>query len=507
MRWLAGLAMLLALPAAAQTRATIDSGVIEGKREGVVSAYLGVPFAADAGGDNRWRAPQPAPHWQGVRRATEFGPACVQDVVPNRGAIGPWTWEYLHQGPVSEDCLSVNVWTPAEAPGAKLPVLVWLYGGGFTSGSNAVPLYDGSALAARGIVVVTVNYRVGPYGFLAHPELTREVGSSGNYALLDQIAGLEWVKRNIAAFGGDAGAVTIAGQSAGAASVHALIASPLAKGLFHRAIAQSGSGMGRMAPPLAVMEASGTTFAQVAGATTLAELRALTPEQIATAARAVPGRPWAPASGTPVLPDPDVAVSDVPVLTGLTADEGSALGGDYGAATAAAHREAMERRYGASAPVFLALYPAADDAAAQASARAAARDRGIAAMLGWARARPAGSAPVHGSLWTHAEPGSEPRYRAFHSAELAYVFDTLGKTPERPFTDRDREIARTTGDYWANFVKTGDPNGPGLAVWPKIGSGRIMELGERFEARPALSPEVQAAFDAFAASGGTIGLF
>lgn len=508
MRWLAGLAMLLALPAAAQTRATIDTGVVEGTRDAGVSAFLGVPFGADTGNENRWRAPQPAPKWQGVREARDFGPACMQDVVPNRGAIGPWTWEYLHQGPVSEDCLSVNVWTPAEAPGAALPVLVWFYGGGFTSGSNAVPLYDGSALAARGIVVVAVNYRVGPYGFLAHPELTREAGSSGNYALLDQIAGLEWVKRNIAAFGGDSGKVTIAGQSAGAASVHALIASPMAKGLFHRAIAQSGSGMGRMAPPLADMEAAGERFADAAGAATLVELRALTPDQIRTAAaRATQGPRWAPASGTPVLPDLDVAVSDVPVLTGLTADEGSALGGDYGAATAAAHREAIERRYGAAAPAFLALYPATDDATAQASARAAARDRGIAAMLGWARGRHAGAPPVYGYLWTYAEPGSEPRYRAFHSAELAYVFGSLEKTPDRPFTERDRRIARTVGDYWANFVKTGDPNGAGLAEWPRIDDGRIMELGERFAARPALPAETRAAFEAFIASGGAIGLF
>jgi para-nitrobenzyl esterase len=507
MRWLAAIAaVLLAMPAAAQmTEAKVETGALEGKRAGAVSAFLGIPFAADAGGANRWRAPQPAPAWRGVRDATRFGPDCEQHIVPNRGAIGPWTWEYLSQGPTSEDCLSLNVWTPAARPGAKLPVMVWIYGGGFTGGTGSVPLYDGSALAARGIVLVSVNYRLGPYGFLAHPELTREAGTSGNYALLDQIAALEWVRRNIASFGGDAARVTIAGQSAGAASVHALIASPRARGLFARAIAQSGSGTGLQWPSLPDAEAQGARFAGAAGAADLAALRALTPARIAAASSGAGGR-WGPVNGTPVLPDQDAAVSDVPVLTGLTADEGSALSPEYGLASAADIRAALERRYGASAPLFVPLYPAPDAGTAIASSIAMVRDRGIAALLAWARARK-GAAPVYGYLWTHAEPGSHPKYNAFHSAELAYVFGTLDVTPERPFTHRDRAIARTTGDYWANFVKTGDPNGPGLPAWPRIDSGRIMELGARFEAIEPLAPRVKAAFDAHAAAGGKVGLF
>lgn len=506
MRWLAMLlAMLIALPAAAQ-RVTIDTGVVEGMREGAVAAFLGIPFAADAGGANRWRAPQPAPKWRGVRPARAFGPACFQAVTPNRGSIGPWTWEYLHQGAVSEDCLQLNVWTPAPRPGAKLPVLVWIYGGGFSSGSTAVPLYDGAALAARGIVVVSVNYRVGAFGFLAHPELTREAGASGNYAILDQIAGLAWVKRNIARFGGDPGRVTISGQSAGAASVHALIASPLAKGLFHRAIAQSGSGMGLEWPQLAEGEAVGLRFSEAARATTPAQMRALTPEQVAAAARSVPGR-FGPLAGTPVLPDQRSAASNVPVLTGLTADEGSALDPAYRATDAAGIRAALGQRYGGAAASFAPLYPAPDPATAAASAQAMVRERGIAALMTWAHARAPGSPPVYGYLWTHAEPGSDPQYRAFHSAELAYVFGTLGKTPERPFTAQDREIAQRIGDYWANFVRTGDPNGPGLPAWPRIDSGRIMELGERFAPRAPLRPEAKAVFDAYVAGGGKVGLF
>jgi para-nitrobenzyl esterase len=502
MRWLAAMvAMLVAVPAAAQlTEAKVDTGALRGTRAGPVSAFLGIPFAADAGGANRWRAPRPAPSWRGVRDATRFGPSCEQNMIPDRGAIGPWTWEYLPQGETSEDCLSVNVWTPAKAPGAKLPVLVWIYGGGFTGGSSSVPLYDGAALAARGIVFVSVNYRLGAFGFLAHPELTRE-GNVGNYAFLDQIAGLEWVRRNIAAFGGDPKRVTISGQSAGAASVHALIASPKAKGLFHQAIAQSGSRMGIAWPGLPVAEAQGQAFAKAANATSLAELRALAPAQVAAASRGVG---TGPVGGTALVPDPDRPVSMVPVLTGLTSDEGSAIGSEYRLTDAAGIRAALERRYGASAQAFVPLYPAGDPETAAASAAAMGRDRGIAAMLGWAAGR---TAPSWGYLWTWPEPGSKPEYRAFHSSELAYVFGTLAATPERPFTDRDRLIARTTGDYWANFVRTGDPNGPGLPAWPRIDSGRIMELGTRFEAREPLDPKVKAAFDAFAAAGGRPGLF
>lgn len=506
MRWLtkattAIVAMLVAVPAAAQIAETrVDTGALQGKRAGGVSGFLGVPFAADAGGANRWRAPQPAPAWQGVRDATRFGPSCAQNMIPDRGAIGPWTWEYLPQGETSEDCLSLNIWTPAAKAGAGLPVLVWIHGGGFTGGSSSVPLYDGTALASRGLVFVSVNYRLGVYGFLAHPDLTNE-GNAGNYALLDQIAALEWVKRNVAAFGGDSKRVTIMGQSAGAASVHALIASPKAKGLFHQAIAQSGSGMGVTWPGLPFAEATGTNFAKAAGATSLAELRALTLAKIAAASK---GLSFPPVSGTPLVPDPDKPVSVVPVLTGLTADEGSAIGAEYRLTDAAGILAAIERRYGERAPLFVPLYPAGDAATAAASAAAMGRDRGVAALLGWARGR---TAPTWGYLWTWPEPGSKPEYRAFHSSELPYVFGTLAVTPERPFTDRDRTIARTTADYWANFVRTGDPNGDGLPAWPRLDTGRIMELGTRFEAIEPLDPKVKAAFDAHFAAGGKVGLF
>ena len=509
MRWLAALvAMLAAVPASAQmTRAQIDTGALQGKASGKTGAFLGIPFAAPATGANRWRAPQPAATWTGVRDATAFGPSCMQDIVPNRGAIGPWTWEYLPQGPVSEDCLTINVWTPAKAKGAKLPVLLWIYGGGFTGGGTAVPLYDGTALAGRGVVVVSVNYRLGIYGFLAHPELTKEAGTSGNYALLDQIAGLEWVRRNAAAFGGDPKQVTIMGQSAGSASVHALMASPRAKGLFVRAIAQSGSGMGRGGPTLAGNEAIGARIGEAAGAKSLADLRALSPIQIAAALKQVPSVRWGLTGGTPELPDPDKAVNLVPVLTGLTADDASAINPEYRLISAAGIRDALVRRYGDFAERFAPLYPGPDAESAGAAARLMTRERGIAATLGWARSRPAGAPPVYGYLWTWAEPGSRPDFRAFHSSELPYIFGTLSVTPERPFTKRDEAIARTMGDIWVSFVKTGHPRVPGVGPWPAIDSGQMMMLGTGFAPVPLLRPEAQAAFDAYWASGGHVTLF
>ena len=258
----------------------VDTGSLSGRAAtGGVTAYLGIPFAAPPVGDLRWRPPQPAAKWEGVRKADTFGTSCMQN---QAGSRLPWTEEFMTQGAIGEDCLFLNVWTAAKSANARLPVMFWIYGGGFNEGSSSVAVYDGTELARKGVIVVSMNYRVGPLGFLAHPELTNESEhrSSGNYGLLDQIAALQWVNRNVAAFGGDPSQVTIFGQSAGAISVMHLMRSPLAKGLFVRAIAQSGPGLlGRNAlgggATLTDREAAGAKYIESKGAKTLAEMRAL----------------------------------------------------------------------------------------------------------------------------------------------------------------------------------------------------------------------------------------
>ncbi len=303
----------------------IDTGLIEGIQSGASTVYKSIPFAAPPVGELRWRAPEPAPPWNGVRRADKFGPICMQTGVSVPGAP---------LEPVSEDCLTLSIWIPAKSRGQKLPVMVWIPGGGFTQESASMPLYWGDALATRGVIVVTINYRVGLLGFLAHPELSRESGhhASGNYGLLDQIAALAWIKRNIAAFGGDPERVTIWGQSAGSMSVSLLMASPLARGLFQRAIGESG---GFFVPPAATgsaeglflkgAEEQGVKLAADLGATSLEALRKLEPERFLKDGIAGTTHPIIDGY---VLPEEPYTVfaagrqNDVPILIGSNADEG-----------------------------------------------------------------------------------------------------------------------------------------------------------------------------------------
>jgi len=418
-----------------------------------VRAYLGVPFAAPPVGDLRWRAPRPAAAWSGVRAADHFSPACMQ-AAP--AAFGPWTLEFLLRGPVSEDCLYLNVWTAA-APNERRPVLVYVYGGGFSSGSGDVPVYDGAALAEKGLVVLTINYRVGAFGFLAHPALSAESAdhASGNYGLLDQIAALEWVRDNVAAFGGDPRRVTIAGQSAGAMSVFLLTASPRAKGLFHRAIIESGPGAlasfgvatsRDVARPLADAEREGAAFAEGKGARTAAELRALS----ASTVLAPPGRParFGPVVDGALLRDGFApgAGGDVPTIAGMNADEGS----------------------------FAPSYAASD--------KSPAREAGLAALRAVLAERAATAhAPAFMYYFDRAIPWPErPEFGAFHTAEVPYVFGTLDALP-RPWTDVDRRLSATMMGYWVNFAARGDPNGAGLPAWPAFDprDPKVMELGER----------------------------
>lgn len=513
------LASLMPPPALAQTpRAKVEQGVLEGTGSGSVTAFLGVPYAAPPVGKNRWKPPMPAKPWRGVRAAKTPGASCQQALTPN--GFGPWTKEYVVTNEVSEDCLYLNVWTPADHTGEKLPVMVWIPGGAFSSGSGSVPIYNGSSLAARGIIVVTINYRVGVYGFMAHPDLAAESpqDASGNYGLLDQIAALQWVKANIAAFGGDPGRVTVAGQSAGAMSVHFLIASPLAKGLFVRAIAESGTGVGITADDRATAEQRGEALMKAAGVSNIAGMRQLTPAQLDAAVRKLPSGsarfPFEPIADGYVLPTvagSDANLNDTPIMLGMTENEMTGLAPDFGKATPATFKAMTARSYGAEASKFDALYRASDDAAANRLVVDIARDRGLASIAMWARNRQAvSSKPVYAYLWTHAEPGpSAARYGAFHSSEIPYVFDTLDASPERPFGEIDRRLAEEMGSYWVNFVKTGDPNGPGLPAWPVYlqRDRQILQIGQQTFSRVILSQPKLALFEAFVEGGGALPLF
>lgn len=497
--------------AMAQPVVRVAEGGLSGRDAGGgVSAFLGVPFAASPTGEGRWRPPAPAAHWQGVRAADRFGASCPQNITAN--GFGPWTAEYVVQAPVAEDCLFLNVWTPA-TKGQKRPVLVWIHGGAFMSGSGSVPIYDGANLATKDVVVVTVNYRLGVLGFFSHPDLSAEAGASGNYGLMDQIAALKWIKRNIAAFGGDPGQVTIAGQSAGALSVLALMEAPDARGLFKRAIAQSGAGLAMPMPPLPTAEGVGSAFAAAKNARSAAELRALSVEQLLAptatpAAGGVPGLQFVPSRDGRVLPKAAGPLADVAFITGLTADEGSGFIPFYGKATAAQFQGQVRAQYAGKAGDLLTLYPAADDGQARLAALDLSRDRGVAATLLWLEQHP-GRAPRYAYFYDHPEPGPDAaKYGAFHSSEIPYVLRTLGAAPTRPFTDQDRVLAETMSSYWVNFARTGDPNAAGLPVWAPYAAGDEVVMGLGDNTGPhRLGAGKYEFFRAHARAGGQVSVF
>jgi para-nitrobenzyl esterase len=466
----------------------VENGLLEGIADPVpgVRVFKGIPYAAPPVGELRWRPPQPPAKWDGVRKADRFSDSCVQNLTRSRN---PWTAEFMVQNQASEDCLCLNVWTAANAAGERRPVFVWIHGGAFNEGSGEVAVYDGAELARRGLVVVTINYRLGALGFLTHPELTKESGrnASGNYGLLDAVAALQWVRKNIAAFGGDPQRVTIAGQSAGAYAVHALTASPLAKGLFHRAIAESGSSIGRRARDLAEAEKEGLKFAEAKGAQSLRALR-----EIPAGDLTVVGMRFGPVVDGWFLPADNATIfaqgkqNDVPTLTGLTADEGSASP-TYGKLKADEFKKQAQQRFGDLAEAFLKLYPSNDDAQSGVSQKQSAREQGMVSMHLWAadRARTSKS-----KAWTYyfsrAIPWPEqPQYAAFHTSEVPYVFGNL-KLLNRPWEPVDRRISAALMAYWVNFATTGDPNGKGLRRWPAFdaGSRTTMELGEKMGPRP-----------------------
>jgi para-nitrobenzyl esterase len=500
--------------AESQTLVATESGVLVGTigHGGAVHAFKGIPYAAPPVGNLRWRAPAPAVPWSGTRAADCFGPRCAQPERPPT-AIG-----YFGAEPQSEDCLYLNVWTGARAGDERRAVMVWFHGGAYAVGSGSLPIFDGEKLALKGVVVVTANYRLGRLGFFAHPDLAREApyGASGNYGLLDQIAVLHWIRRNIAAFGGDPERVTIFGQSVGSSSVNMMMASPLARGLFHRAIGQSGGALARRAMPLREeSERAGVAFAQALGALTVDKLRARPALEIqlvrpdhggrvndiydsADADAVDRGTAWATIDGY-VLADRVRDIfergdqNDVPLLTGATRDEGATL---PHARSLAEFETRARTELGSTASDFLAHYRAGDDAGAEQASRAAAGHRTFNwENWLWARLQArTGRAPVftyHFARVPPRVPGGESGDRsralgAFHTADIPYVFDHL-EARDWPWQETDRLLAEQMSSYWTNFAKAGDPNGSGLPPWPRFHdkTQQVMRFGDEAVAGPA----------------------
>jgi para-nitrobenzyl esterase len=478
-------ATIYSLANSAGSIVTTQTGRVSGvaNEDGSVTTFKGIPFAAPPVGPLRWRAPQPVAPWSGIRKADRFGASCMQG--PNT-PFGPWTREYMYVTPASEDCLFLNVWTPTPVSTANLPVLVYIYGGAFTSGSGDVPIYDGESLAKTGMVVVTFNYRVGPFGFLAHPDLTAESThhASGNYGLMDQIAALHWVNDNIRGFGGDPSRVAIAGQSAGAMSVQDLLASPLAKGLFHAAIADSGIG-GRGVPVRTLVEAekAGAAFAAAKNAGSIAALRALPAADLI--AKPTPGLQFAPVVDGWVVPDQPMMLTttagrdnDVPVITGFQADDFRMGGGPP--VTVEKFKERAHAMFGSMADEFLKLYPAENDAQAEQSEAASARDRARSGMYLWAGKRAAThKAAVYIYYFDRAIPWpAHPEFGAFHSGELPYTFGNL-KVLDRPWESVDTTIAHMMMTYWKSIAAAGNPNSASVPRWDPVTPSRrsVMRLG------------------------------
>jgi para-nitrobenzyl esterase len=445
---------------------TVEQGRLQGTKEAGLTVYRGIPFAAPPVGDLRWRAPQPAAKWEGVRPADKFAPQCIQSIP------GITT---------SEDCLYLNVWTPAKTASARVPVLVWIYGGGFSMGGTSVPTYSGEQLAQKGVMLVSIAYRVGVLGFLAHPGLSAESPQhvSGNYGLLDMISALQWIKKNIAAFGGDPNRVTIFGESAGGIAVSQLCASPLAKGLIEGAISESGGSFGPPrsagAPgenmrPLADAERSGAEFARTLGAASVADLRKVPAEKVLAATR---GMAWPIIDGW-VIPTDQYTLydskrfNDVPVLIGYNSDEGASFSHDR---TPKDYMDGVRKRYGPFADSLLKAYPAGET-----SVPKTARDLSRDAAFGW-----------HTWIWARLQSklgkskvfyycfDQHPDYPADsplaghgspHGMEVEYVFKHVTGGPTGKPSATDLTISDAMATYWTNFAKYGDPNGEGMPKWP-----------------------------------------
>jgi len=478
----------------------IDDGLLEGTFEEGLTVYRGIPFAAPPVDDLRWRAPQPPPKWEGVKQTIKFAPAPIQGGNPPSGK--------------SEDCLYLNIWTPAKSSSDRIPVLVWIYGGGFGAGATSEKNYSGEKLAMKGVVLVSIAYRVGQLGFLAHPELSKENSNhvSGNYGLLDMIAGLQWVQKNIAAFGGDPGKVTIFGESAGGIAVSMLCASPLAKGLFHGAISQSGGSFG---PPrlttfpgenlkrLSDAERAGQSYVEKAGVSSIAELRKIDADKL-PAGRGL-GMAWPIIDGW-VIPDDQYKLyeagrfNDTPILVGYNSDEGASFSPPK---TPEDYIAAVKTRYGKFADDLIKAYPVGSGTIPK-TARDLARD----AAFGW-----------HTWIWARLQskmekskvfyyyfdqhpdnPEGSPRagYGSPHGQDVAYVFKHLDASNPQT-TKTDLEISEAMATYWTNFAKHGDPNGEGVPVWPAFSDAHpsVMYFSQTTHTGPVPSARSLKSLDAY----------
>jgi para-nitrobenzyl esterase len=496
--------LICAVAASAQNaqspRARVANGVLQGYVDGGdVRVFAGIPYALPPVGQLRWHEPMPITNWSGVRAADHFGNRPMQPTL--------WKDMIFRSPEMSEDCLYLNVWAPFT--GTNLPVLVYFHGGGLVAGDGSEPRYDGSAFARQGIVVVTINYRLGVFGFFAHPELTKESPhhASGNYGYLDQNAALRWVHANIAAFGGDPGKVTIGGQSAGSFSVSAQMVSLLARGLFQGAIAESGSLLGhRPTPSLAEGERAGADFAASLGAPTLAELRRIPADRLLATSRTNKAASLQTILDGYFLPEEPEEVfftgrqADVPLLAGWTSaevDYHSVLGD--ATPTPENFRAKVRELYGDRADTVLRLYPAGDAQETFRSATDLASDRFIAYRT-WKlidEAWKSGGQPVYRYLWGQIPPREKdapapasdapPRQGASHSSELPYVFGALDRITAIEWTPADYQASAAIHGFFANFIRTGNPNGDGLPPWPwfQASSPKVMFI----DAHPHTIPE------------------
>lgn len=464
-----------------------ENGPVTGYKNGGITIFKGVPFAAPPVGELRWKPPQPVKDWIEVLKCDKFSASPMQN---NPVPFMMWTEEFITPpDKLSEDCLYLNIWTPAKSPSEKLPVLVWIYGGGFSSGSAACAVYDGEAMAGKGIVFVSINYRVGVLGFLAHPELSSESPDkvSGNYGLLDQVAALKWVRKNIAAFGGDPDKVTIDGQSAGSMSVCALVASPLAKGLFRGAIAESGGILSHfMGGNLSDAEKSGLAFMHKLKAANIAELRQKSAEELIKA-----GGNFSPVPDGYVIPEDVFSAfskgqfNDVNMMAGWVTGDGSLMGQQN--MTPEKYKKMAIDKYGDRADEYLKLFPGNDNNQIEGSLKLLnlMQFAALPAYL-WAGFSKSESFLYEYSHIPVDKPGF-PNYGAFHTSEVPFALHTLHMW-DRPWRDVDYDVERTMDSFWVNFVKTGNPNGQGLPEWTKYdkSSGNIMEIGDQSSQLPGL---------------------